>query len=388
MDIRNSVINMFRYFSELIYLTIIFLIIGCNQKGKSHMDIKEDSFGYMPDGTRVFLYTLTNNQGAEAKITNYGAIVTSLKVPDRRGKLMDVVLGYDNLQGYLKPHPYFGAIVGRYGNRIGKAKFELDGIEYRLAANNGENHLHGGIKGFDKVLWNAVPFKNSVGPTIKMSYLSLDGEEGYPGNLSTTVSYTLTKDNALKIEYTANTDKPTVINLTHHGYFNFTGVGTVLDHILEINADKITTIDQGLIPTGDFTDVTNTAMDFRSPTAIGARINADHQQLKFAQGYDFTYVLNGYDGMVKKQISVYHADTGIFMEVFTDQPGVQFYTGNFLDGSLVGKGGTVYEQRSGFCLETQHFPDSPNKKHFPAVRLNPGETYSHTTIYKFSIRDN
>ena len=350
------------------------------------MDIQEDSFGYLPDGTRVTLYTLTHNQGIEVKITNYGTIVTSIKIRDRNGELRDIVLGYDNLQEYLKPHPYFGAIVGRYGNRIGKAKFILDNIEYSLAANNGENHLHGGIKGFDKVVWNAIPLKFPAGPAIKMDYISPDGEEGYPGNLNTRVIYTLMRDNALKIEYTASTDKPTVLNLTHHGYFNFAGQGTILDHILQINSDKITTIDRDLIPTGEFTNVNNTALDFRIPTAIGARINEKHEQMIFAQGYDFNYVLNDYDGMVKKQMSVYHEDTGIFMEVFTDQPSVQFYTGNFLDGSLVGKGSTVYQKHSGFCLETQHFPDSPNKKHFPSVRLDPGETYTHTTIYKFSTR--
>lgn len=357
-------------------------------KAGAKMGIEKQPFGKTEDGTAVDLYTLTNINGVEAKITNYGGTVVSLKVPDRNGKLGDIVLGYDNLEGYLKNNPYFGSIIGRYGNRIAKGKFTLNGVEYTLAQNNGENHLHGGIKGFDKVVWNAreVLGENKVG--LELTYLSKDGEEGYPGNLSVTVTYTLNNNNELKIDYAATTDKDTVVNLTHHSYFNLAGAGEgdILDHELMINADKFTPVDSGLIPTGELRSVKGTPMDFTQPIAIGARINQRDEQLTLGNGYDHNWVLNITEGYLTLVARVYEPKTGRVMEVFTTEPGMQFYTGNFLDGSITGKDGKVYHQRYGFCLETQHFPDSPNKPEFPSTVLKPGEKYMTTTIYKFSTK--
>jgi aldose 1-epimerase len=348
----------------------------------------------MPDGTNVTLYTLTNASGAEVQITNYGGAVVSLKVPDRNGKLDDVVLGFDTLPGYLQTgNPYFGALIGRYGNRIANGKFTLDGATYNLAINNGPNSLHGGKKGFDKVVWTA----SSVAPSangavgLELSYQSLAGEEGYPGSLYVKVAYTLTPDNALKIDYTATTDKTTVLNLTNHAYFNLNGAGNgdILDHVVQINADRMTPVDENLIPTGELKSVAGTPFDFRQPTAIGARISQNDPQIVFGKGYDHNFVLNGAaksGGSAAPFLAarVVAPKTGRVMEVLTTEPGVQFYTGNFLDGTLKGKGGKVYNQRYAFCLETQHFPDSPNQPAFPSTTLKPGETYRQTTIYRFS----
>jgi aldose 1-epimerase len=352
------------------------------------MDVQKESFGQTADGREVDLYTLTNANGLKARITNYGAIVVSLEAPDRTGKLGDITLGFDTLEQYLKGHPYFGAIVGRYGNRIGKARFTLNGVEYKLAANNGENHLHGGIKGFDKVVWDAQPLTQTDAVGVRLVYLSRDGEEGYPGNLTCIVTYTLTNNDELKISYEALTDKPTPVNLTHHSYFNLAGQGKgdILGHELMLNADRFTPVDKGLIPTGELRSIKGTPFDFTKPTAIGARINQDNEQLKFGLGYDHNWVLNKKDDQLTLAARVYEPTTGRVMEVYTTEPGIQFYSGNFLDGTNVGKGGKVYKHRYGFCLETQHFPDSPNKPNFPSVILEPGQKYTQVTVYKFSTK--
>jgi aldose 1-epimerase len=349
--------------------------------------ITKQPFGKTADGTPVDIYTLTNAKGMEARITNYGGIVVSLKTPDRNGKLDDVVLGFDALDSYLKGHPFFGALVGRYGNRIGKGRFEIDGKEYKLLVNNGENHLHGGAKGFDKKVWQAKSGKSADGPTLELKYTSADMEEGYPGKLDVTVVYTLTNDNGLKIDYTAKTDKPTHVNLTNHSYFNLAGAGNgdILKHEMMINADRATKVDKGLIPTGELVSIKGTALDFTTPTAIGERIEAQEEQLRLGQGYDHNYVINGGGNSLTLAARVYEPTTGRVMEVLTTEPGVQFYTGNHLSG-LTGKGGKAYGKRAGFCLETQHYPDSPNKPEFPSTLLKPGQTYRTTTVYKFSAK--
>ena len=345
------------------------------------------SFGKTPDGQPADLFVLTNKNGAEVSITNYGGAVVSLKVPDRGGKLADVVLGYDGIDGYVNDKSYFGALVGRYGNRIGHAQFVLDGRTYTLAKNNGENSLHGGVKGFNKAVWTAKTLSKKDGQSLELSYLSKDGEEGFPGNLKVTVTYTWTDANALKIEYSATTDKKTVVNLTNHSYFNLAGQGNgdILGHLLTIEADKFTPVDSGLIPTGELRDVAGTPFDFRKSTAIGARISQDDEQLKLGGGYDHNFVLRRSAGFNESLAArVVEPTSGRVLEVWTTEPGVQFYTGNFLDGKSAGKGGATYPKRSAFCLETQHFPDSPNQPKFPSVALNPGERYHTTTTYKFS----
>ena len=349
---------------------------------------KKSSFGKTPDGEAVDLYTLTNKNGVEVQITNYGGSVVSLKVPDRDGKLGDVVLGFDSVDGYVNNTSYLGALIGRYGNRIGHAQFKLDGKTYTLAKNNGENTLHGGIKGFNKAVWTAKEIPAKDGQALELTFLSKDGEEGFPGNLHVRVIYTLTDSNALKINYTATTDKDTVLNLTNHSYFNLAGPGSgdILSHVLMISADKFTPVDSGLIPTGELRDVAGTPFDFRKPTAIGDRINADDEQIKLGGGYDHNFVLRKKPGdPFSLAARVLEPKTGRVMEVWTTEPGVQFYTGNFLDGSLKGKGGVSYTKRSAFCLETQHFPDSPNKPEFPSTELKPGQRYHTTTVYKFSM---
>lgn len=340
------------------------------------------------EGQPVELFILTNARGMRAAITNYGGIVVELWVPDRHGRLADVVLGYSTVEEYVKNSPYFGAIIGRYGNRIGKARFTLAGKEYRLAANDHGNHLHGGTKGFDKVIWKAHPAITPDGPELALSYLSKDGEEGYPGNLQVTVTYRLTSDNALDIQYRATTDKPTPVNLTNHSYFNLRGQGQgdILGHELLLCADRFTPVDARLIPTGELRPVEGTPFDFRQPVAIGRRIDQPDEQLRFGRGYDHNFVLNKKPGELRLAARVTEPTTGRVMEVFTTEPGIQFYSGNFLDGSNVGKGGNVYRHRFGFCLETQHFPDSPNKPRFPSTILQPGQEYRSRTVYKFSAR--
>jgi aldose 1-epimerase len=343
-------------------------------------------FGTDSSGAPVKLFTLRNASGATATICNYGGLVTSLKVPDKRGQFGDVVLGYDNVADYIKSSPYFGALVGRYGNRIALGQFTLDGKQYTLATNNVPNSLHGGVKGFDKVMWSAKCYQSADGPSLELTYLSHDGEEGYPGNLSVTAVYTLTDDNSLKLVYTATTDKATVLNLTHHSYFNLAGKGDILNHSVMIPADKFTPVDSTLIPTGELKPVAGTPFDFRTPTTIGARIGQDDDQLKFGKGYDHNWVINKPTGEMGLMARVTEPTSGRVLEVYSAEPGLQFYSGNFLDGTLTGKGGWVYQFRNAFCMEPQHFPDSPNQPSFPSVVLRPGETYHNTIIYKFSVQ--
>ncbi len=352
------------------------------------MGIVKESFGTTPDGEAVDIYTLTNANGLRARIMTYGAIIVSLEVPDRNGKLADVVLGFNTLDEYLKGHPYFGAVVGRYGNRIAGGTFTLDGTTYTLVKNNNENHLHGGTKGFDKVVWTAQELADGDVVSLEMSYLSTDMEEGYPGNLSLTVTYTLTNENELNVAYRATTDKATVLNVTQHSYFNLAGEGEgdILNHQVMLNADRFTPVDASLIPTGELRSVEGTPFDFRTPMAIGARINDDNEQLRFGGGYDHNFVLNSNDGSLALAARVHEPTTGRVMEVYTTQPGIQFYVGNFLDGTTIGKAGKAYKHRYGFCLETQHFPDSPNKPDFPSVVLRPGKTYDEVTVFKFSAQ--
>ncbi|OJV13426.1 MAG: galactose mutarotase [Dyadobacter sp. 50-39] len=349
--------------------------------------ISKEAFGQLPDGQQADLYTLTNANGMTVNITNYGGIVTKLTAPDKNGQWADVVLGFDSLPPYLSGHPFFGALVGRYGNRIAKGKFKLNGQEYSLAINNGPNALHGGTKGFDKVLWKATEIKKDSVVGLQLEYTSKDMEEGYPGNLTVKVVYTLDNENALTIDYTATTDKPTVVNLTNHSYFNLTGLKRdILDHEVTIESDSIVPVDTTLIPTGKLRAVEGTPFDFRKATKIGAGINkTEDEQIAAGGGYDHCWVLKrSGDGLVKFA-TVHEPESGRVMEVFTTEPAVQFYTGNFLDGKLTGKGAT-YVKRFGLCLETEHYPDSPNQPQFPSTTLNPGETYHTTTKYQFSAK--
>jgi aldose 1-epimerase len=347
--------------------------------------VTSQPFGKTPDGKEVSLYTLKNSKGMEARIMTYGGTVVSLKVPDRSGALGDVVLGYDTLGDYIKASPYFGCLVGRYGNRIAKGKFSLNGAQYTLATNNNENHLHGGIKGFDKVIWSATILKDKPDATLELKYVSPDGEEGYPGALSVTAVYSVTDKNELRLDYTASTDKPTVCNLTHHSYFNLAGKGDILNHAVKISADAFTPVDSTLIPTGELKPVEGTPFDFRKATTIGARIKAEDQQLKFGLGYDHNWAFKKPVGKLTSMARVQEPTTGRIMEVLSTEPGLQFYSGNFLDGTNVGKGGIAYQFRNGFCMEPQHYPDSPNKSQFPSVTLNPGQAYHNTIVYRFSV---
>ncbi|HWS89664.1 MAG TPA: aldose epimerase family protein [Pyrinomonadaceae bacterium] len=349
---------------------------------------KRESFGQTRDGQAVDIYTLNNRRGAEARITTYGGAVVSLKVPDRAGRVDDVVLGFDDIGGYEKTTTYIGALVGRYANRIAKGRFTLGGREYTLATNNGENHLHGGVRGFDKVVWKARPLAARGGQALELTYLSKDGEEGYPGNLSVRVVYTLTNANELKIDYYATTDRDTVVNLTNHNYYNLAGQGSgdILGHVLTVNASRFTPTDAGAIPTGELRPVKGTPFDFTRPTAIGARIEEDYEQLKLGRGYDHNFVIDGRPGVLRLAARVSEPTTGRVMETWTTEPGMQLYTGNYLDGSDTGKGGRPYRHRYGFCLETQHYPDSPNRPEFPSTTLRKGARFRSTTVYKFSVR--
>jgi aldose 1-epimerase len=366
---------------------LLLLLWSCTLIAQAQATVTKAPFG-TADGQSVDLYTLRNAHGVEARITNYGGILVSLKVPDRNGKFDDVVLGFNDLDTYLKGHPYFGALIGRYGNRIAKGRFTLNGVEYKLAVNNGENTLHGGIKGFDKVVWTGKEMKSKAGPAVVLTYLSKDGEEGYPGNLNVRVVYTLTNKNELKIEYSATTDKDTVTNLTHHSYFNLAGEGNgdILSHSVTINADRFVPTDAGSIPTGELRKVSGTPFDFLTAHAIGERINQDEEQLKLGNGYDHTWIINGRPGTLRLAGTAYEATSGRTMQVWTTEPGMQFYTGNFLDGTLTGKSGKIYQRRFGFCFETQHYPDSPNQPSFPTTTLRKGATYKSTTIYRFSSK--
>lgn len=346
--------------------------------------LEKTEWGRLSDGSVVHLFTLTNARGMVAKITTYGATLTEVWVPDRDGKLANVVLGFDNLEGYAKGHPYFGCTVGRVANRIAGGKFTLDGQSYTLAVNNGPNHLHGGLQGFDKKVWQAEPIASQDGLAVMFSYTSPDGEEGYPGKLYVRVVFTLTDRNELRIDYVANTDKPTVVNLTNHSYFNLAGSGTILDHVLTLNAARYTPADAGLIPTGEIAPVAGTPLDFTVPTRLGARIAA---VMDFAKGYDHNFVINRERPGLVPCATVYEPRSGRTLEIRTTEPGVQLYTGNHLDGSRKGVGGVVYGQHSGFCLETQHFPDAINKPSFPSIVLRPGQTYRSSTVHKFSVKN-
>ena len=367
------------------FLTTLLILLGSDIAVSKTGNIKKSSFGKTPEGQAVDLYTMTNKKGMEIAVTNFGGILVSVKVPDRSGKVADVVLGYDSLDGYVKDKSYFGAIIGRYGNRIAKGKFSIDGVTYTLAQNNGPNSLHGGAKGFNKMVWTAKEIASKDGAALQLNYLSKDGEEGYPGNLKVQVVYTLTDTNEIKIEYSATTDKKTVVNLTNHSYFNLAGQGSgdILGHELTLQADKFTPVDATLIPTGELRDVSGTPFDFRNKTAIGARIKDDDEQLKLGNGYDHNFVLR-HSGEVAPAARVVEPNSGRVLEVLTVEPGIQFYSGNFLDGSAIGKGGKPITFRTGFCLETQHFPDSPNHPEFPSTVLNPGKRYHTVTVYRFS----
>jgi aldose 1-epimerase len=379
----------FRTVAKALLISSIIGVCALVGKAQAKSSMKKQPFGKTADGQAVDLFTLTNAKGMEVSITNFGGIVVTLKVPDRNGKLDDVVLGYDQLDGYLTNKAFFGALIGRYGNRVAHGQFQLDGKTYNLPKNDGDNTLHGGRTGFNKRLWTAKEVSGAKGTALELTYLSKDGEEGFPGNLSVKVVYTLAEDNELRIDYSATTDKDTVVNLTNHSYFNLAGQGKgdILGHELTIHADRFTPVDQTLIPTGELRAVKGTPFDFTKSTAIGARINQDDQQLKFGRGYDHNWVLNGgIKATPAIAAEAYDPKTGRVLQVLTTEPGVQFYSGNFLDGTITGKGGKVYNLRNGFCLETQHFPDSPNHASFPSTTLKPGQKYHTTTIFKLSVR--
>ena len=371
-------------------IAMFILAIGAQEQptgGASKRGVARAPFGKTGDGRAVEIYTLTNAHGVEMRVITYGGIISSLKVPDRHGQFGDVVLGFDTLDGYLKDPPYFGALIGRYGNRIAKGQFVLDGKTYKLATNNGPNHLHGGVKGFDKVVWNAVPGENGDGVSVTLTRTSPDGEEGYPGQLHVTVRYTLTDKNELAIEYRATTDKPTPVNLTQHSYFNLAADGTdILGHELTIHASRYTPVDDTLIPTGELAPVQGTSFDFQESTAIGARIDADSQQLKNGHGYDHNWVLDRNGPGLRAAARLVDPKSGRTLDVATTEPGLQFYSGNFIDGTNTGKGGRVYGRRTGLCLETQHYPDSPNHPNFPSTILQPGQTYSSRTVFTLSVQ--
>ncbi len=371
--------------SKLLALAPALLLASCLTKS-----IPSADFGNDKNGKTVQIYTLTNKIGVEARITNYGATLVSLKVPDRSGNLEDIVLGFDSVDGYTQtpPPPYFGATIGRYANRIGGAKFTLDGKEYMLDKNDGMNSLHGGNHGFDKVTWTAKPLSTKEGPSVQLSYISANGEGGYPGNLTANVEYTLTDKSELRIHYTAAADQDTLVNLTNHSYFNLSGPGSgdILNHVVTINADRFTPVDAGLIPTGELRSVAGTPFDFRQAHAVGERIDSDDEQLKLGHGYDHNWILNrtGSSGL-ELAARVLDPKSGRVLEVLTDQPAIQFYTGNFLDGTYKGIGG-AYQHRGALCLETQHYPDSPNHPDFPSTELKPGQTYDTTTVFRFSTQ--
>jgi aldose 1-epimerase len=379
-----------------IFLILIFFglfLTGCQPKktdsaeGKESPGIAQVSFGVLKDGKPVDIYTLRNSNGMTLRITNYGGTIVSWTAPDRNGAFEDIVLGCDSLNGYLQGVPYFGSLIGRYGNRIAKGKFSLEGKTYQLAINNIGNHLHGGIIGYDKVLWTATPITGDE-PALKLTYTSPDGEEGYPGTLSIEVIYTLQKNNSVKIDYKATTDKPTVLNLTNHSYFNLSGKSgsSILDHDLKLNADHFLPVDQTLIPTGEVRAVKGTPFDFSTSTKIGARIyDSADVQIKYGLGYDHAWVINSSDSALRLAAVVTEPTSGRVLEVFTTEPAIQFYSGNFLNNTVVGNGGMTYARNSGLCLETEHYPDSPNQSKFPTTVLKPGETYSSTTIYKCSV---
>lgn len=354
--------------------------------------ITRQVWGKMPDGRPVHVYALENGRGMTMRVTDFGCRILTLTAPDRDGRFADVVLGFDRLDEYLEDRAFFGGVVGRFGNRIAAGRFTLDGKAYTLATNNAPAgapcHLHGGNTGYDRVLWESEGLKEDGRVGVRFRYVSRDGEEGYPGNLNVTVTYWLTTDNAVHFEYEATTDAPTPVNLTQHSYFNLAGHdgGSILNHRLMIAADHITPVDKGLIPTGELLPVAGSPFDFTEPTPIGKNVDADHEQIRFGLGYDHNFVVRDWDGKLRQAVTVYEPQSGRLMEVFSTEPGIQFYSGNFLDGSKTGKGGHAYQHRSGFCMETQHFPDSPNQPAFPSTILRPEEVYRHTAVYRFSAK--
>ena len=379
---------------KIIYLSVFIIVIFCsitsctNTKNMATVTIEKKPFGQTANGDEVDQFILSTKKGMEISIITYGGIITSWTAADKNGDYRDIVLGYNTLAEYEAETPYFGALIGRYGNRIAKGKFSIDGEAYTLAVNNGENHLHGGLKGFDKVVWDAKTIVNDSTASLELSYLSKDMEEGYPGNLQTKVTYTLNNNDELRVKYEAKTDKPTIVNLTQHSYFNLTADFNqpISDHELVINADSFLPVDSSLIPTGEFRNVAETPFDFRSPKSIGKQINAENIQIKNGLGYDHCWVLNDQEKGVRFVASAYESVSGRLLEIFSDEPGIQFYSGNFLDGTLPSKSKGTYQHRTGFCLETQHYPDTPNQKNFPSVRLNPGESYQSHTVFRFSFR--
>ena len=391
-------------FTKICYLFVLLgtLILNVNCKDKTMKEgnqemskevtktikVERSNYGVAKSGETVELFTLKNKSGVEVDIITYGGRITSLKTLDNKGNLENVVLGFENLEQYEKDNPFFGALVGRYGNRIAKGKFNLNNTEYTLAKNNGENSLHGGVIGFDKVVWKVIEVNEGDKGVLKLSYLSKDMEEGFPGNLTTYVTYTLNSDNSLDVLYEATTDKTTVVNLTQHSYFNLSGdfSKTILDHEVEIDADSYIPVDSGLIPTGELATVDGTPFDFREPKLVGKDIDAENEQLELGGGYDHCWVLKGHELGYRSVAKAFHPATGRTLEVLTDEPGIQFYTGNFLDGTLPSPKGGTYAKRSGFCLETQHYPDSPNQPNFPSVTLEPGDKYSTKTTFKFSTK--
>jgi aldose 1-epimerase len=371
----------------VILLVALFTVNGWSEQGKKST-MQKQAFGKTDDGQQMDLYTLTNKNGMEVSITNFGGTVVSIKVPDKDGKIADVVLGYDDASGYQGGKAFLGTTVGRYGNRIAKGKFMLDGKTYTLPLNDGPNTLHGGLKGFNQKVWTAKDVSGPAGQALQLTYLSKDGEEGFPGNLSVKVTFTLAENNQLKIDYSATTDKDTVLNLTNHSYFNLAGQGEgdILGTELTLHASRFTPVDSTLIPTGELRSVTGTPFDFTKPTAIGSRIEQDDEQLKFGKGYDHNWVVDGTPGMLRLAAKAYDPRSGRVLEVWTTEPGIQFYTGNFLDGTIHGKDGKVYNRRYAFCLETQHFPDSPNHPKFPTTELKPGGKYHSTTVFAFTTK--
>ena len=376
------------------YLSVFIIVIFCsiisctNTKNMATVTIEKKPFGQTANGDEVDQFILSTKKGMEISVITYGGIITSWTAADKNGDYRDIALGYNTLAEYEAETPYFGALIGRYGNRIAKGKFSIDGEAYTLAVNNGENHLHGGLKGFDKVVWDAKTIVNDSTASLELSYLSIDMEEGYPGNLQTKVTYTLNNNDELSVKYEAKTDKPTIVNLTQHSYFNLTADFNqpVLDHELVIKADSFLPVDSTLIPTGEFRNVAETPFDFRSPKAIGKQINAENIQIKNGLGYDHCWVLNDQEKGVRFVASAYEPVSGRLLEIFSDEPGIQFYSGNFLDGTLPSKNQGTYQHRTGFCLETQHFPNSPNEPSFPTTILKPGETFTSETWFQFSVK--
>lgn len=351
------------------------------------MGITSRSFGRTKEGQEALLYTLNNKNGLSVEITNYGGIITSLLTPDKNGEFTDITLGFDNLEGYLEEHPYFGALIGRHANRIEDSQFELNGVKYDLYKNNGKNHLHGGLKGFDKVVWDSKVINKDGGEALRLKYRSKDGEEGYPGNLDVEVTYALTDKNELVIEYTAVSDKDTVVNLTNHAYFNLSGhaAGLVAEHKVMINADKFTVINEECLPNGEIMDVSGTPMDLREPKPLALAFDNDYEQIKNGGGFDHNWILNSKGDITKLAAKVYDEASGRVMEVYTSKPGIQLYTANFLDGTLTGKEGAVYHKRNALCLETQFYPNGMKHKHFPSPILKGGQLYQYATIYKFGV---